>query len=70
MGEFLAKPGAMEEFAGQIDTRLRRLMEMKDFQSAMRVQSLFSLVLLWTTSNVAQRPTTDWEDTLCYRRNP
>lgn len=47
--EFLATPGALEEFAEQIDARLRRLAERKDFQTAMRVQLLSSLVLLWTT---------------------
>lgn len=47
--EFLATPGSLDEFAGQIDARLQRLAERKDFQTAMRVQLLSSLVLLWTT---------------------
>jgi hypothetical protein len=46
--EFLATPGAQEEFAEQIDARLRQLTERKDFKTAMRVQLLSSLVLLWT----------------------
>lgn len=48
VGEFLATPKGLEEFAGQIDVRLQRLAERKDFQVAMRVQLLSSIVLLWT----------------------
>jgi hypothetical protein len=46
--EFLATPEGLQEFAEQIDTRLRSLVERKDFQIAMRVQLLSSVVLLWT----------------------
>jgi hypothetical protein len=49
MREFLSTPSGLEEFAEQIDTRLRQLAEREDFQNAVRVQLLSSLVLLWTS---------------------
>jgi hypothetical protein len=49
MRERLDEPGALEEFVEQIDASLRRLIEREDFKTAMRVQLLSSVVLLWMT---------------------